>query len=122
MYKKLKPCPFCGGTDIESFQTKADWQDYTIWHIGCPDCGAWFETANWTEEEAVEAWNSRRELEDRTERWNRLMLYLADLQLEYSTRWGANGCGDEKLYEFVTGLIEELERWENDGTDNTEEV
>ena len=42
-------------------------------------------------------------------KWNRLMLYLADLQLTYSPGWGANGCGDQKLYDFVTGLIEELE-------------
>ena len=41
----------------------------------------------------------------------RLMIYLADLQLTYSPGWGANGCGDDKLYEFVTGLIEEIESW-----------
>lgn len=44
-------------------------------------------------------------------KWNRLMLFLADLQLAYSPEWGANGCGDKKLYDFVTGLIEELEGW-----------
>ena len=42
---------------------------------------------------------------------NKLMMYLADLQLAYSTGWGSNGQGDQKLYEFVTGLIEEIERW-----------
>ncbi len=45
------------------------------------------------------------------EKWKRLMMYLADLQLTYSTNWGANGHGDKKLYDFVTGLIDELERW-----------
>lgn len=49
--------------------------------------------------------------ERKTGRWNRMMMYLADLQLTYSPGWGSNGCGDEKLYEFVTGLIEELEGW-----------
>jgi len=48
------------------------------------------------------------------ERWNRLMMYFADLQLTYSPGWGANGCGDQKLYDFVTELIERLEGWEND--------
>ena len=45
-------------------------------------------------------------------KWKRLMMYLADLQLTYSPNWGANGCGDQKLYEFVTGLIDELQGWE----------
>lgn len=49
---------------------------------------------------------------ERKDRWNRLMMYLAELQLTYSPNWGANGQGDEKLYEFVTGLIEELEGWQ----------
>ncbi len=55
------------------------------------------------------------ESERKTGRWNKLMMYLADLQLTYSPDWGANGCGDEKLYEFITGLIEELEGWEDGG-------
>lgn len=45
--------------------------------------------------------------------WNFLLMYLADIQLTYSPGWGANGCGDEKLHEFVTGLIEELEKWDD---------
>ena len=45
-------------------------------------------------------------------KWKRLMMYLADLQFTYSPNWGANGCGDQKLYEFVTGLIDELQGWE----------
>ena len=44
-------------------------------------------------------------------KWKRLMMHLADLQLTYSPNWGANGCGDQKLYEFVTGLIDELQGW-----------
>ena len=50
------------------------------------------------------------------QRWNRLMMYLADLQLTYSPGWGANGQGDEKIYEFVTGLIDELQGWEEEAT------
>jgi hypothetical protein len=46
------------------------------------------------------------------QKWKRLMMHLADLQLTYSPNWGANGCGDQKLYEFVTGLIDELQGWE----------
>ena len=50
------------------------------------------------------------------QRWNRLMMYLADLQLTYSPGWGANGQGDEIIYEFVTGLIDELKGWEEEVT------
>ena len=54
------------------------------------------------------------EPEQNENKWNRLMMYLADLQLTYSPGWGANGCGDQKLYDFITGLIEELEGWTDD--------
>lgn len=64
----------------------------------------------------VDAVNAQPTIEERkTGRWKKLMMYLANLQLTYSPDWGANGCGDEKLYEFVTGLIEELEGWEDGG-------
>lgn len=53
------------------------------------------------------------------EKWKRLMMYLADLQLIYSPNWGANGCGDEKIYEFVTGLIKELEGWKEGDNDES---
>lgn len=49
---------------------------------------------------------------ERTGHWNRLMMYLADLQLTYAPM---GGHGDIRLYEFVTGLIEELEGWEDGG-------
>lgn len=49
-----------------------------------------------------------------TDKWNRLMMYLADLQLTYYPNWGANGYGDEKLYQFVTELIKELENWQSE--------
>ena len=45
-------------------------------------------------------------------KWNRMMLYLADLQLTYSPDWGANGQGDQKLYDFVTELIDEFSGWD----------
>lgn len=50
---------------------------------------------------------------DEEPKWNRLMMYLSELQLTYSPNWGANGCGDKKLYEFVTGLVDELQGWED---------
>ena len=65
----------------------------------------------------AKAINSLADMKSETDEFkNKLMMYLADLQLTYSTGWGSNGQGDRKLYEFVTGLIEEIERWdEQDG-------
>ena len=45
---------------------------------------------------------------------NKLLMYLADLELLYSPGWGPSVCGDEKLYEFVRGLSGEIESWESD--------
>lgn len=39
------------------------------------------------------------------------MMCLADLQLTFAPHCGH---GDEKLYMFLTGLIAELKRWENE--------
>ena len=58
MKVELKPCPFCGGTDIESYEVNPGWTD-PYWRIGCPDCGVWFEIAGWKEQDAAEAWNRR---------------------------------------------------------------
>lgn len=41
-----------------------------------------------------------------------MMSHLADLQLTYSPEWGANGQGDQKLYDFVTELIDEFSGWD----------
>ena len=56
---ELKPCPFCGGTDIESYQVKPSWTN-PYWRIGCPNCGRYFVAADCTEEEAIKAWNRRK--------------------------------------------------------------
>ena len=44
---------------------------------------------------------------------NKLMMYLADLQLTYSPGWGKTGDGDAKIYEFVKGLSAEIAGWES---------
>jgi len=43
---------------------------------------------------------------------NKLMMYLADLELSYSPGWGRSDDGDSKIYEFVKGLSEEIATWE----------
>ena len=67
MATELKPCPFCGGTDIRKLVTVFD---CNIW---CADCRAGMHRDNYmkrdsiretlfeAEEEVIEAWNRRTE-------------------------------------------------------------
>jgi Lar family restriction alleviation protein len=55
MANELKPCPFCGGTDISCADAgyKTD-----IWFVQCEDCGATFPHFD-SKEEAIDHWNRR---------------------------------------------------------------
>lgn len=52
---ELKPCPFCGSTNISCADAghKTD-----IWFVQCENCGATFPHFD-SETEAAEAWNGR---------------------------------------------------------------
>lgn len=52
MSDKLKPCPFCGGKAI------IDGCDDTLWIVICKECNASIGYKE-TEQEAIDAWNSR---------------------------------------------------------------
>lgn len=56
---ELKPCPFCGGTDISCADAgrKTD-----VWFIQCEDCFATFPHFD-SKAEAIEAWNRRADNE-----------------------------------------------------------
>ncbi|WP_340619015.1 Lar family restriction alleviation protein [Xenorhabdus entomophaga] len=67
MTDKLKPCPFCGGTDLEfthDVMMPDEW--YAGWINCCnercevkgPDV-SWFDSANEAETAAIQAWNQR---------------------------------------------------------------
>ena len=60
----------------------------------------------------VDAYKGRSNALENQTKWNRMMLHLAELQLTYSPDWGANGQGDQKLYDFVTELIDEFSGWD----------
>jgi hypothetical protein len=53
---ELKPCPFCGSTQIQTHNLSIDGECYEITcnSEGCP-CGALFESV----EDAQKAWNTR---------------------------------------------------------------
>lgn len=56
--KKLKPCPFCGSTDLYQYIIPKDGK--RRYHIICQKCRATSGGAN-TEEKADKAWNERQE-------------------------------------------------------------
>lgn len=75
----LKPCPFCGGTDVNLRQhlaTNMSW-------VSCGECGleAPSETG-WTDDIAIEYWNTRApsdEIDRAHVAFRALMAKLADL-------------------------------------------
>ena len=50
---KLKPCPFCGGMNLYYGKER-------FYSVGCIDCGGKVVGAYRTEEEAADAWNTRK--------------------------------------------------------------
>lgn len=55
----LKPCPFCGGVEVQSFHHQIEgWED--SWHVECMDdnCGN-CTCHHASEAEAITAWNTR---------------------------------------------------------------
>jgi|GEM_PF-6902822 len=46
-----KPCPFCGGVDIE----------ICVNSVLCVECGGMIINDDLTEEEVIESWNTRHE-------------------------------------------------------------
>ena len=62
---ELKPCPFCGGTNVEVLNALEEQPEMELvgmtkdnWNVLCHDCCAFGGTRR-TAVEAVEAWNRR---------------------------------------------------------------
>ncbi len=57
MTDEIKPCPFCGDSDIQFDKHIGRYQE-TIWSMCCYQCGATFPN-RYKKELLVEAWNRR---------------------------------------------------------------
>ncbi len=53
--QKLKPCPFCGGTDITIHSPSS--HGLTLYGVACDECGV--RIKRFDEAEAIAAWNRR---------------------------------------------------------------
>ena len=63
----LKPCPFCGGTNIEinGISKGCPWILEGLVAVGSTDCGLWNQTFDKGQEsEAAEGWNRRADNDD----------------------------------------------------------
>ena len=57
--KKLKPCPFCGSSDVHYYYYKSEKQFYNL-HIMCAGCNAYFISAGAVnDDDLIAAWNKR---------------------------------------------------------------
>ena len=54
----LKPCPFCGSTDVHLIENDREWSEVSI---TCKDCNVWVDHMfdAMSKEEAIELWNRR---------------------------------------------------------------
>ena len=54
----LKPCPFCGSTDVRLVNASHDGDE---WSVTCKDCNVWADHMHdaMTKEQAMELWNRR---------------------------------------------------------------
>lgn len=59
---KLKPCPFCGCSDISMYTNGSDLDNYS-YIVECDGCGCLLDTGFESEERAAEEWNRRKEPE-----------------------------------------------------------
>lgn len=60
---KLKPCPFCGGEAVTSFQTTDPENKFAFGWVGCQNCRCFINYMNNAKglKEATETWNRRAE-------------------------------------------------------------
>lgn len=68
MSDELKPCPFCGCSDVSMYTNGTDVDDYS-YVVECDGCGCTLDTGFESEERAIEEWNRRKEPERKKGKW-----------------------------------------------------
>lgn len=67
MTEQLKPCPFCGGSDIDQYQIGNEWTKKRAYEIKCKTFGCCTtrkvgvisQSLEWAREKCIEKWNKR---------------------------------------------------------------
>ena len=67
MTDKLKNCPFCGGEAFEYYSGS----QFEFCEVVCKECGC--RSKRKTEEEAIEAWNTRKPMDGIVEKLEEMM-------------------------------------------------
>lgn len=63
---ELKPCPFCGGTDIEVNRIYDEADEVDKFYLSCNGCGIEQSICIYkTTQEAIKAWNTRAKESER---------------------------------------------------------
>lgn len=69
----LKPCPFCGGTDIDSYQIGNEWTKKRAFEIKCKTFGCCTTrtvgvigqySIEWAKNKCIERWNTRADVKE----------------------------------------------------------
>lgn len=58
MSVELKPCPFCGGCELDLWSTQ--YYDEDLWSVSCHACRVAIVNRD-SKDEAIDAWNTRAE-------------------------------------------------------------
>lgn len=84
---ELKPCPFCGNTDLIPDEFPDDYREGTMYGVLClnPNCGA-IGPVRLEVNPAIEAWN-RRPLEDQTRKWAKAWKKAATIYRTLTIEW-----------------------------------
>lgn len=93
----LKPCPFCGGVEVQSFHHQIEgWED--SWHVECMDdnCGN-CTCHHASEAEAITAWNTRASTTAQSEAVQKLVDALEAARIELVAR----GCRNNGTMDLV---------------------
>lgn len=117
MSKELKPCPFCGGEDVEHLP-----DGFGNWLVGCVTCDYRIQCVSCTEDEAVRYWNTRpaeQYLKKRSDIYKATVFNLKREIKEYKSKILINGCHtfDElELYKILEKLLTTISfTWDEKG-------